>query len=108
MHAYQIVAGFSEIKSELRNKTNINKVLSDLQLWFSYEVDVLYAHDHADHLKCIALALYKRPEGTWAISFTGGAYGKQLVAHVINKFGAKSSAYEFNNLFQLYGYIAFR
>lgn len=37
MHAYQIVAGFSEIKSQLRIKANLKKSLGDLQLWFSFE-----------------------------------------------------------------------
>ena len=65
MQTFHIIAGFSDIKSELRTKTKITKPLQELELWFTCEDDVFYAHDYDDHQKCIALALYKPEDKSW-------------------------------------------
>ena len=56
MQTFHIIAGFSDIKYELRIKANITKSLQELELWFTYEEGVLYAHDYVDHYKCIRRA----------------------------------------------------
>ena len=108
MLAYQIIAGFSEIKSEIRNQYNLTENLEDFQLWFSLEQDIIYAHDYQEHEKCIALAIYKRPENTWRITFSGGDYGKQVITYATNKFEIEDIDEAFYDLYRSHGYIAFR
>ncbi|GEM_PF-3726818 len=105
MLAYQIVAGFSEIKSQLRKQTNLSKSLEVLQLWFSFEEDVLYAHDFHDHKKCMALAVYKRNNSSWLVTFRGSAYGRQVIEYGINRSELNKLAYIFNDLYKSHGYI---
>ena len=108
MQTYQIVAGFSDIKSELQIRANINRDLKDLQLWFSFEEGVLYVHDHREHEKCIALALYNESQQVWQITFGGGAYGKQLIRHAVRSFSTGTLIRNFYRLYRLHGYITFR
>ena len=108
MLAYQIVAGFSDIKSELRKQFHQNKNLGDLQLWFSFEQDAFYAHDYQDHPKCMTLAIYNRTEKTWQVTFGGGTYGKRLIQHAINNYDVSDLTDKFHYLYRSHGYITFR
>lgn len=83
MLAYQIVAGFLEIKIELRKKENISKKLVDLYLWVSNEDNLLCVHDYEDHKKCMTLAIYNKTRDEWAICFKG-ALGRRVIEYVIN------------------------
>ena len=105
MLEYQIVAGFSEIKSQLRMQASLSKSLDELQLWFSFVDDVLYVHDSHDHKKCIALAFYKKNKSAWRVSFEGKAYGREVIEYAIGLSEPNELSERFNNLFKLYGYI---
>ncbi len=105
MQTYHIVAGFSEIKFQLRTQNNLIKPLEELRLWFSFEEDVLYVHDFDNHDKCIALAVYNKSEKAWQIVFRGGAYGRQVIENAINSYDLKVLAISTNNLYKSHGYI---
>ena len=105
MQTYHIVAGFSEIKSQLRTQTNLIKPLEELMLWFSFEDDVLYVHDFDNHDKCIALAAYNKSEKTWKVVFRGGAYGRQVIENAIVKFERTKLSEKLNSSYRLNGYI---
>ena len=102
---HQIMAGFSEIKTQLRTKTNLNKTLADLQLWFSNEGDVLYAHDFHDHEKCMALAVYNGSKSIWRVIFLGNAYGREVIEYAIGGIGPERSATKLNSMYNSHGYI---
>lgn len=107
MLAYQIMAGFSEIKFELRNKTNLSKSLDELRLWFSFEDNEFFAHDYDEHEKLITLAIYHGNENTWQITFQGGSYGKRLVENAVDIFERSELATSFSDLYRSHGYIGF-
>lgn len=104
MLSYQFVAGLSEIKTRLRTHNNLKKSLVDLQLWFSFEVGVLFVHDFHDHEKCLVLAEYNNLKREWRILFRGKAYGRQVIAYVIGQNRPEEIASGFNDLFKLFGY----
>ena len=86
MEAYQIIYGFSEIKSELQTKSRISKPLEQLELWFTLEEDVLYVHDYTDHTKCIALAIYNPADKAWKYFLKTGSYADKLIKYVCELF----------------------
>ncbi len=107
MHAYQIVAGFSEIKSHLRTKAKLSKPLRELLLWFSLDGDVLFGHDFHDHKKCIALAAYNKNERRWLIVFEGGVYGRQVIKYAISGSETNNVVKALFDLYKLHGHFVF-
>ncbi len=102
---YQIVAGFSEIKTQLRTQAKLKKAMADLKLWFGFEEDVLYAHDFHDHEQCIALAVYNRSKSLWRVIFQGNAYGREVIEYAIGGVGSEKSATNLNNLYKSHGFV---
>lgn len=105
MLAYQIVAGFSEIKSQFRIKENLTKPLAELQLWFSFEEDILYVHDFHDHEKSMALAIYNGRETKWWVVFRGKGYGRRVIEYAIDRFELNKLAGRFYKLYRSHGYL---
>ena len=83
MERMHIIAGFSDIKSELRTKTQINKLLTNLRLWFSYNNGILCAHDYHEHNKNIILVVFNSSENTWRLFLRENSYGKNLVMDIV-------------------------
>jgi hypothetical protein len=100
---YQIVSGFSDIKSELRTKSEIKKSLSEIRLWFSLEGDVLYVHDYDDHEKCIALAI--QSSKGWVVFLGKGKSGFRLLEYVFSRVTFVQVPEELNEQYKLYGYF---
>ncbi len=82
MQTYQIVSGFSDIKSELRRKARIKKPLSELRLWFSLSEGVLYVHDYSDHMCSIVIALKAKTH--WIVYLDNKTFGYRLVFEIVN------------------------
>lgn len=108
MHSYQIIAGFSEIKSELRNYYKMSNPLNELHLWFTFEDNVLCAHDFNEHAKFLALAAHDQFAGDWNTTFRGGDYGTQLIEYAIETFEMHKLAKEFYGFYLLNGHFTFR
>jgi hypothetical protein len=108
MQAFQIIHGFSGIKSELRTKNRILKPLSELELWFTFQNEVFRAHDYDDHDKCLALANYDLIEGKWRYRLKPGGYGDMLVRDVCETYPPREKLRAMKDLYKLYGYARFR
>lgn len=107
MQAFHIIAGFSDIKSELRTRAQISKSLPQLELWFTCDENVLYVHDYDDHQKCIALTLYKPTDKSWRCFLRKGSYGEMLVMYICKNAQINLLAEKFFDLYKLYGFIPF-
>ncbi len=107
MKAYQIIAGFSDIKSVFRTKTKTSKTMEELDLWFSIEDDVLYAHDRILHDQCIALAVYNKNHKYWSVTLKPNTYGKRLVVDVCAEHKIKTVCARLNDLYVLHGFRSF-
>jgi hypothetical protein len=83
MQSHHIIAAFSDLKSEIRTKYRPAFEQSQLKLWFTFEHDVLYVQDFANHKKCIALAIYNSKFCEWKVMFTQRHYGNKLIYYVI-------------------------
>ncbi len=104
MDSYQLVAGLSDIKKELVVKTGSSKALSEVQLWFSYEDGVLYAHDYNDHAKCIVLAILKIDE-TWVYFLQSNGYGFKLIKEATEQYLVDTIAKELNSTNFSHGFV---
>ncbi len=67
VETYQVIAGFSDIKVELKERGRVTKSLSELRLWFTFRDDILCVHDYADHSKFIIIGLYDSKLNSWSI-----------------------------------------
>lgn len=105
MQAYHIIAGFSDIKSELRTKLGIKKSFTELQLWFSLNDGVLYTHDYADHNKNMVLAVHNPFRGGWKVFLQKGTFGEVLVKHIVEKYSANEVLEEILNLYRSHGFF---
>jgi hypothetical protein len=103
MLAYQIVAGFSEIKLELRKKAKISKKLMDLHLWFSLEGNTLRVHDYKDHKNSMDLAICKRK---WIIGYKG-VFGKRLIEYGIKSAENIKESERLNDLYKSHGFFSY-
>ena len=106
MEAYQIVAGFSDIKEFLRTKTRTQKSLTELQLWFSFENDVIYVHDYFEHKTSAALAVYSADQNLWTV-YLEKNFGERLIRRVIYTTPNKEINGTLNRLYDLHGFIPF-
>ncbi len=107
MQAHYIVAGFSDIKSEFLEKTKIAKTIKDLSLWFTFEDDVLYAHDFLDHNVCIVIAIYSSDKNSWNILLKEKGYGYRLVQYLIGLSSRDKLMKAFNEYYRSYGFSPF-
>lgn len=107
MDTYQIIAGFSEIKSELRTKARIQKSLDEITLWFSFEENILYVHDYDDHFKCMILAIYNRGANEWMYFLAKSGYGKMLVEDVCTIYSSNEIIRKLMELYRSHGFIPF-
>ena len=108
MQSQYIIAGFTDIKSELRIKTRTEIDITDLHLWFTLQDNVLYVHNYSDHKICTALALYKLTENSWRVYLRPGCYGEQLVVFLTAITPLNNLAENFNLHYDLYGFSPFR
>lgn len=67
METYQIIAGLSGLKVLFRTKTQTPKTMDELELWFTFEDDILWIHDSQDHRKCVMLAIWRLESSSWLI-----------------------------------------
>jgi hypothetical protein len=103
VESYQVISGFSDIKSELRDKAKIKKPLSEIQLWFTVDRGVLCVHDFSEHEKCIVLAIYSEKKTSWTV-FLKKVSGRRLVMWVL-QYPPGRIGTEFNKLNDLYGFL---
>jgi hypothetical protein len=82
MHSYQIIYGFSDIKSAFRTKSRTEKSMSELRLWFSLSGGALFAHDYYEHSSCIIIA-YKTDLG-WLVRLDPKTFGHMLISETVN------------------------
>ncbi len=108
MEAYQIIAGFSDIKSEFRTSAGIKKSQSALQLLFRFREDILWVHDFDAHEKKMILALFNPNHNLWKITLWKGGPGERLIKHVTTKFERDKLEEELMELYSFFGYIPFR
>src|SRR5205814_5781464 len=106
MDWYKIVAGFSYIKLLLIEKCDLNKTVQELNLWFSYENEVTYAHDKQNHIKNIPIAIYEND--FWYSRLVLKSFGDKLLRYAITLVetdAPKSElAQRLNKLYEEYGY----
>ena len=105
MEQNEIILGFTDIKEQLLLKTRSLKSISALGLWFSYEHDLLYAHDLDDHKINIVLALLDPKEHKWKIYLKHDSYGNKLVKYIIGLKSMEPLAKRFNGHYKLYGFF---
>ncbi len=107
MESYQIISGFTDIKSELRAKTKIDKDMTELQLWFSFEDDLLCVHDYDKHAKNIILAIYYSENQNWSIIYKKKGNGYNLIDTVVRTTAIDKITEKFNKLYRLNGFGPF-
>ena len=107
MQTFHIIAGFSDIKSELRTRAQISKSLQQLELWFTCDENVLYVHDYDDHQKCVVLAIYNPRSNLWNYFLRKGSFGELLVKQKCESTPVNLLADVFYKLYRLYGFIPF-
>lgn len=105
MEAYQIIAGFSDIKSEFITKTGTDKTLAELHLWFSYEDEVLYVYDYSDHTKALVLAVFNSGNSTWSVYLRPYSYGRALALYILSRTKLERIKNKFNEMYVLYGFV---
>jgi hypothetical protein len=107
LETYQIIAGFSDIKNELRIKASINKAFSELDLWFSLEEGVLYVHDYSDHAKSLALAAQNLTNKKWWIFLRKRTFGYLLIEQMLQKHVLEELIDELQELYSSHGFKRF-
>ncbi|MEQ1664188.1 MAG: hypothetical protein ABL927_02290 [Bdellovibrionales bacterium] len=104
--SFQIISGFSEIKSEIRTKTRTSKSQNELRLWFTLTTDgTLYAHDYHDLKYCIALAI-KTSDG-WIVRLDERKYGYKLIYSAVTKISETELISKLSSLYEDYGYYTY-
>jgi hypothetical protein len=104
MHSYQIIYGFSDIKSAFRTKSRIIKPIDELELWFTFSEYVLFVHDYDDHFKFMPIAVFQEEICTWRYFLTAGSYGERLVRDICETKSAEGALLEIQRHYKLYGY----
>lgn len=105
MESYKIIAGFSELKVVFQSKAKTIKTIDELKLWFTCEDDVFYMHDHAEHIRCVVLAIFEFNK--WKILIGKGTLAERLINHIITVSHGKEIAATANELNALYGFKRF-
>jgi hypothetical protein len=108
METYQVIAGYSDIKVELKERAGILKPLSDIKLWFTFEDEILCVHDFENHDKYIIVAFCDVDQCSWKILLRSGSYGEKLVLSWTSSIAAAKLARELNVEYSLMGHTPFR
>lgn len=103
MKAHHIIAGFSDIKVQFIEMTRTLKSLQELQLWFTFEDNVLYAHDYFEHETSMALAILNPTGNAWTICLRKNSYGEELVDFLIGSTALEKLQKEFNDQYGSHG-----
>jgi hypothetical protein len=104
MESYQIVAGLSDLKVLFRTKTKTLKTLQGLELWCSFENDILWIHDYHDHKQVIIAALYLTDSKAWAFYTVKGTYGDKLLRQLTVDFPPRQVAFQLNRFLESFGF----
>lgn len=109
MEQLYVVAGFSQIKSELRIKANIVKPMGELGLWFTLLDDVLYVHDYDQHERCIVIATLNDDNNINRTFIDEPGYSHVLLSYAcrIANLNAVRLDQQMNEMYELYGYRPF-
>lgn len=105
LEAHQIVAGFSDIKTQFRTKLKIKRPLIDLRLWFTFADDALCIHDYHDHKKKMIAALYNSKTGSWRILVDKGTKAELLMLFVTKEIKPAEMQNGIRGLYSLFGYF---
>jgi hypothetical protein len=105
MLSYQIIYGFSDIKSAFRTKSRIIKPIDELELWFTFSENVLYVHDYDEFLKYMPLAVYQIELRTWEYFLKTGSYGDRLVRDVCENTELNKIQGKIKTLYNSHGFI---
>ncbi len=108
MEAYQIIYGFSEIKSELRSHAQALRSTEQLELWFTFDEGVLRVHDYEDHARSAVLAIYNSKNQLWKYFLRTGSYGEKLIKDICETHPKEDVIHNIRNLYYLHGFIRFR
>ncbi|MEQ1665110.1 MAG: hypothetical protein ABL927_07005 [Bdellovibrionales bacterium] len=108
MDALHIIAGFSDIKSELRTKTRLSTTLDQLELWFTFDNNVLYIHDYDDHEKCIPLVIFASTNRSLTYLLPDHGYGFNLVKYICENNSYDEILEPIKGLYASHGFIPFR
>jgi hypothetical protein len=101
MPRYQIISGFSDIKSEIRTKTRTPRAQNDLRLWFSLTEGSLYAHDFNEHKYCVLIA-YKSYD-YWVVRLDTKIYGHKLIYKAVTEYKENEIIKKLHRLYESYG-----
>jgi hypothetical protein len=101
MQSYQIIAGFSDIKSELRIRAKTNKEMAKLRLWFSMSNDILYVHDFDHHKCCFAIAIKR--DGEWNVRLDNRTFGHKLILETTRELPTDKIVEKLRNQYDIYG-----
>jgi hypothetical protein len=104
METYQIVAGFSDLKVLFRTVVNDSKTMEELELWFTFDGEVLWMHDYGDHKKCMILAVMRPSNIEWSIFVPEGTYGRKLIVDTIGSTAEHPLGIYLNRLYNLFGF----
>jgi hypothetical protein len=107
METYQVIAGYSDIKVELKERAGILKPISDIKMWFTFEDEMLCVHDYEEHDKYFIAAIYDSAQTSWKLLLPVGSYGERLVLRRISSVALAKLAEELNREYSLMGYGAF-
>jgi hypothetical protein len=99
--SHQILNGFSDIKFELRNRTQTQKSMADLRLWFSLKDEMLYVHDYHEHEIRIIIAI--KSKLGWTIKLDPRTFGHKLIFEAINNFEKENLIVRLFDLYKEYG-----
>jgi hypothetical protein len=103
MQLIQIMSGFSDIKRQLRMKTQIEKEPWEFELWFTLEDGFLCVHDRHNHNLQLVMAVYSPEAQRWKTFLEMGSFGARLLLYAIEKFRAHEIHDELNELYELAG-----
>jgi hypothetical protein len=106
MQTVEIMAGFKDIKSELRIKYPDILTFNDLVLWFQMNGSVLYVHNYDKHEQQIKLATYRAYTKSVDHIFLGPKNcGRKLIYYANEIANAKNTPLdlELRDLFKMHG-----
>ncbi len=108
METVHIIAGFSDITSELVQRTAGHKEKSLIKLHFSFENGLLRAHDFSNHSRFIILAVYNDKAEKWWCCLRTDSNGARLISDVTGKSPPVQILLALENLYLANGSFPFR
>ncbi len=86
MRTHQVVAGFSDLKSEFIDKTRTKTPADRLILWFTFEDQVLCVHESSAPTHFMIIALYNAREKRWRLILRNNGAAEGLVRNLTARF----------------------